>query len=73
MKHGTMDQIPLAEALLCVNCSTICRRPKQYCPGCAGEQLMALAVWLGPRALSVPSIAAGRRSHREGGEHGAQV
>jgi hypothetical protein len=44
-----MDQIPLEEALMCVNCNTIVRMPRQYCPHCAGEHLVAIGIWLNPR------------------------
>jgi hypothetical protein len=46
-----MEQIPLHEAMLCVNCNTITRRPKQYCPHCAGGHLVPISVWLNPRPV----------------------
>ncbi len=66
-----MEQIPLCEALVCINCNTISRRPKRFCPRCAGEQLMALAVWLGSPGMKLQAMAAPRRA--EGGNNGAQV
>jgi hypothetical protein len=46
--EDVMDQIPLQEALMCVNCNTISRMPQRYCPYCAGEQLMPVSGWLNP-------------------------
>jgi hypothetical protein len=40
------EQIPLGEALICVNCDTIFRVPGRICPHCTGESVMPLAAWL---------------------------
>jgi hypothetical protein len=44
-----MEQIPLKEALICINCNTICRMPQHACPHCAGEHMVAIGAWLNPR------------------------
>ena len=44
-----MEQIPLNEAVICINCNTLARVPVAYCPHCAGEQLVAVAKWLNPK------------------------
>lgn len=44
-----MNQIPLHEALICINCNTITRMPCRYCPHCAGAHLVAVSGWLSPR------------------------
>lgn len=45
-----MEQIPLNEALICVNCNTIFRmgRGRCDCPHCAGAQIAAIDGWLNP-------------------------
>lgn len=47
-----MEQIPMAEALFCVNCNTIFRMGQGAlrgdCPHCAGRQVVPLDRWMSP-------------------------
>lgn len=46
-----MEQIPLAEAIICINCNTLARGPVASCPHCAGECLVPLERWLSPKPV----------------------
>jgi hypothetical protein len=65
----TIEQIPLNEALICINCQTISRLPKRACPHCTGENMALLGKWLEPApAPPVRSIDHHLRPQAPGGE-----
>lgn len=45
-RRTVTDQIPLAEAVLCLDCNTLRRCGVEYCPRCAGGQWIPLDRWL---------------------------
>lgn len=51
------EQIPLGEALICINCNTLFRIPAVHCPHCASESFVPLDGWLNPRPRIVHRIA----------------